>query len=168
MKKLLIVLLLVSFTAFSQPFSPNASYEVCFVPGQDCASVAAKAINSAKTTVDIQAYHLTNHKIIASILQAKSRGVQVRVLLDKAGTNEGFPLLDAGIPVKIDYKKAIAHNKVAIIDNQSVITGSFNFSEGAQKRNVENLIWIKDPKLAQAYAENFRNRVGVAKVLVAR
>jgi phosphatidylserine/phosphatidylglycerophosphate/cardiolipin synthase-like enzyme len=58
--------------------------------------------------------------------------------------------------VLIDRRPGIAHNKVMIIDGQHVITGSFNFTESAQKKNAENVLLISnDPKLAQRYAENF-------------
>jgi hypothetical protein len=61
------------------------------------------------------------------------------------------------IPVLIDDKHAIAHNKVMIIDGNTVITGSFNFTKAAEEKNAENVIVLKDnPALAQRYAQNWR------------
>ncbi|EDP45888.1 endonuclease [Rickettsiella grylli] len=45
-----------------------------------------------------------------------------------------------------------------IIDKKEVITGSFNFTDSAQKRNAENLVFITDIKLAQEYIQNWYNR----------
>lgn len=45
-----------------------------------------------------------------------------------------------------------------IIDEKEVITGSFNFTAGAQKRNAENLVFITDYKLAKEYIQNWQNR----------
>jgi phospholipase D len=52
-------------------------------------------------------------------------------------------------------KLAIAHNKIVIIDEKEVITGSFNFTDPAQKRNTKNLVSITDTKLAQEYIQNW-------------
>src|SRR5207248_1806343 len=55
----------------------------------------------------------------------------------------------------IDSQHAIAHAKVMVIDDTTVITGSFNFTKAAEERNAENLLVIKDaPELAQAYEAN--------------
>lgn len=59
-------------------------------------------------------------------------------------------------PVKIGGGHAIAHNKVMVIDDETVITGSLNFSKQAEERNAENLLVIRDRKLAEIYTKNFR------------
>jgi len=58
--------------------------------------------------------------------------------------------------VKIDAQHAIAHNKVMIIDGGRVITGSFNFTKAAEENNAENLLVIRDKKLAERYTENWK------------
>ncbi len=60
-----------------------------------------------------------------------------------------------GIPVRIDDKHAIAHNKVIIIDGEVVITGSFNCTKSAEQSNAENLLIIRDKALAQKYTKNW-------------
>lgn len=55
----------------------------------------------------------------------------------------------------IDAEYAIAHNKVIVIDDSTVLTGSFNFSQAAEEKNAENLLVLKKaPELAQAYIAN--------------
>jgi phosphatidylserine/phosphatidylglycerophosphate/cardiolipin synthase-like enzyme len=49
--------------------------------------------------------------------------------------------------VKIDTQHAITHNKVMIIDGETVNTGSFNFTRAAEENNAENLLVIHDRKL---------------------
>ena len=59
-----------------------------------------------------------------------------------------------------DDKHAIAHNKVIVIDSATVITGSFNFTKGAEEKNAENLNVIKEaPELVQAYTQNIMAHV---------
>jgi phosphatidylserine/phosphatidylglycerophosphate/cardiolipin synthase-like enzyme len=49
----------------------------------------------------------------------------------------------------------LAHNRVIVIDNSTVLTGSFNFSKAAEEKNAENLLVLKkSPELAQAYIAN--------------
>jgi phosphatidylserine/phosphatidylglycerophosphate/cardiolipin synthase-like enzyme len=64
-------------------------------------------------------------------------------------------LLEAGIPVRIDAAHAISHNKVMVIDGETVITGSFNFTKAAEERNAENLLVVRDQALAARYGANW-------------
>ena len=134
----------------------------CFTPGQDCTHQITDQISKADHSILVQAYSFTSKDIADELIEAKNRGVKVKVLLDKSQRKQKYSLLhyivDAGIPVWIDSKPAIAHNKVMIIDEKEVITGSFNFTDGAQKRNAENLVFITDTKLAKEIIENWESR----------
>ena len=82
------------------------------------------------------------------------------VILDKSQRSEKYSSADfvihAGIPTKIDAKHAIAHNKIMVIDDQTVITGSFNFTTAAEEHNAENLLVIRSPDLAAKYTANWQ------------
>lgn len=84
----------------------------------------------------------------------------MEVILDKSNRTAKYSSADfmanQGIPTYIDAQHAIAHNKIMIIDEESVITGSFNFTKAAQEHNAENLIVIKDKALAARYMENWK------------
>ena len=67
----------------------------------------------------------------------------------------GF-LFNLGIPVRIDAKHAIAHNKIMVIDGETVITGSFNFTKAAEEHNAENLLVIRDAELVEKYVANWK------------
>ena len=111
----------------------------------------------------MQAYGFTSAPIIQALAQAKERGVAVEVILDRSNERRRYTgatyLVNHGIQPLIDDKVAIAHNKVLVIDERNVITGSFNFTKAAQFRNAENVLMISDDaRLAQAYAENWNRR----------
>ena len=95
-----------------------------------------------------------------ALLDAHKRGVQVQVLLDKSQRTEKYSsadfLANQGVPTTIDANHAISHNKVMIIDSETVITGSFNFTKAAQEKNAENLLIIRDPALATQYTQNWQ------------
>jgi phosphatidylserine/phosphatidylglycerophosphate/cardiolipin synthase-like enzyme len=94
-----------------------------------------------------------------ALLDAHKRGVQVQVILDKSQRSEKYSsadfLANQGVPTMIDANHAIAHNKVMIIDGETLITGSFNFTKAAQTQNAENLLIILDPALAAMYTQNW-------------
>ena len=58
--------------------------------------------------------------------------------------------------MKIDTQHALIHNKVMIIDGETVITGSFNFTRAAKENNAENLVVIHYRKLAERYIRNWQ------------
>lgn len=85
--------------------------------------------------------------------------VKVEALLDKSQKSERYTsatfLKNAGIPTYIDDKHAIAHNKIMVIDQETVITGSFNFTKAAEEKNAENLLILKNKDLARFYVGNW-------------
>ncbi len=114
----------------------------------------------------VQAYSFTSEPIAEALARAHRRGVEVHAILDKSQRSEKYTaanlLIRAGIPVLIDASHAIDHNKVMIIDNDMVITGSFNFTKAAEERNAENLLAIRCKELAALYIENWRPHKGHA------
>ena len=146
------------------PLSPIAqekpSWSVYFSPRGGCTEAIIKEIDKSKTTVLVQAYSFTSALIAKSLLNAHKRGVKVQILLDKSQVSKKYSsatfLINQGIPTRIDSAHAIAHNKVMIIDEEIVITGSFNFTKAAEENNAENLLVIRDKNLAERYAENWQ------------
>lgn len=81
------------------------------------------------------------------------------------GFTQGVPpnfehFLSCGIPTYIDDRHS-AHNKIIIIDQAIVITGSFNFTKAAEGKNAENLVVIKgNAELSKKFLANFREHLG--------
>lgn len=153
---------LLAFPAFSAECQ-QASVSVCFRPGpESCVDRIAAAIGSAKRSVLIQAYGFSSTPIAKALLEAKKRGVAVRAVLDESNRTAKYSaatfLANAGIPVRIDEKVAIAHNKVIVVDDELVIGGSYNFTKSAEERNAENVSFTKSPCVARLYTENFERR----------
>jgi phosphatidylserine/phosphatidylglycerophosphate/cardiolipin synthase-like enzyme len=135
------------------PQEKPPTIEVYFSPHGGCTDAIIKELNKAKSSVLVQADSFTSAPIAKALLNAHKRGVKVEVLLDKSQRIQKYSsatfLSNQGIPTKIDAQHAIAHNKVMIIDGETVITGSFNFTKAAEENNAENLLVIKDRKLAE-------------------
>lgn len=143
----------------------HAKVVVAFSPDGGGELIIVNAINGASKQILVQAYGFTDKAILSALSHAKARGVDVRVILDKSNdrsnSNESrysgaTYMINAGVPVWIDFEPAIAHNKVMVIDGQEVITGSFNFTTSAQKRNAENVLILDGvPELARVYAKDW-------------
>jgi phosphatidylserine/phosphatidylglycerophosphate/cardiolipin synthase-like enzyme len=129
---------------------------VCFTPGGNCTDAITQALGQAKRSILVQAYSFTSAPIAKALLDAHKRGVQV--ILDKSQRGEKYSsadfLANQGVPTMIEANHAIAHNKVMIIDGETLITASFNFTKAAQTQNAENLLIIHDPALAAMYTQN--------------
>ena len=145
-----------------QPQEPQTlpPVDVHFSPKGGCTEAVVKGIDAAKSSVLVQAYSFTSAPIAKALVEAHKRSVDVRVILDKSVRTENYSEADflhnAGIPVSIDARHAIAHNKVMVIDGETVITGSFNFTRAAENDNAENLLVIRDKAVADKYTANWQ------------
>jgi len=142
----------------SDPALPDGM-TVCFTPGEPCTDQIVQAIASAQMSIYVQAYSFTSAKIAQALVAAYQRQVEVRVILDKSQRTEKYSsadfLANHGIPTLIDASHAIAHNKIIILDLQTVLTGSFNPTKAAQEKNAENLLRVQDYGLAARYLRNW-------------
>jgi phosphatidylserine/phosphatidylglycerophosphate/cardiolipin synthase-like enzyme len=154
-----------------QSFTPEP-ITVCFTPGGNCTEQIVKALGDAKSSILVQAYSFTSAPIAKALLEAHTRGVQVQVILDKSQRTEKYSsadfLANQGVPTMIDANHAISHDKVMIIDGETVITGSFNFTKAAQEKNAENLLIIRDPALASQYTANWQAHAQYSQPYVGR
>jgi phosphatidylserine/phosphatidylglycerophosphate/cardiolipin synthase-like enzyme len=138
----------------------TAEIQVFFSPKGGCAAAVVNNLNRATNSVLVQAYSFTSAPIAQALVDAHKRGVTVEVILDKSNRTANYSAADfiqrAGIPTFIDARHAIAHNKIMVIDGQTVLTGSFNFTQAAEEDNAENLLVIQDPALAAQYTANWQ------------
>jgi phosphatidylserine/phosphatidylglycerophosphate/cardiolipin synthase-like enzyme len=166
-KKAFVLLWFILFLGSICPLVQAGSIRVYFSPNGGCTDAILREINQAKTEILLQAYSFTSQPIAQALIRAHQRGVKISAVLDKSNRTKKYSaatfLKNLGIPVFIDDKHAIAHNKIMIIDNRVVITGSFNFSAAAENKNAENLLILDDlPDLTRAFRENFQKHLGHA------
>ena len=130
-----------------------------FSPRGGCQEEIVRAISEASNSIAVLAYEFTSEPIIQALVDAKKRGVKVRIVMDeKAATGPGDRreiLKTAKIPVRLDGEHKIQHNKVIVIDENVVLTGSYNFSKSAEYSNAENLVRLEGKSIAEAYLEDF-------------
>src|SRR5215469_14816644 len=163
----LVIYLLLGLLVFCAPYVLAAEIAVCFTPeygmAPSCTQEVVDALTSARKSVLVQAYSFTSAPIAKALLDAHRHGVEVKVILDRSNRTAHYSaatFLDhAGIPVWIDAQHAIAHNKIMIIDGNTILTGSFNFTKAAEQQNAENLVTIRDSALAEQYTANWQKHL---------
>jgi phosphatidylserine/phosphatidylglycerophosphate/cardiolipin synthase-like enzyme len=120
-------------------------------------------LGKAQATLDIAIYSLTHPDIVQAIIEAKKRGVNVRIITDQTeakNKTQGAALQSiksAGILIKQNTHSGLMHLKVSIIDNKEFTSGSFNYSNAASTTNDEVLIIDQDPKLALKWDQEFES-----------
>lgn len=128
-----------------------------------CSSIKTKEIINcllnARKTIDVCVFSVSNISIAEAIINAKNRGVQVRVIICNCvlmNSNEIKRLKDVGIEVKYQRDKTVyMHNKYAVVDSTWLINGSMNWTRHATLENWENVIITNIQSLVDAYSKHF-------------
>ena len=134
--------------------------ECYFFPNPSNEQRVVNMFRTCKKTLDIAIFTFTRDSIAKAILEALQRGVKVRCIGDdgnsKVKGSDVRLLASFGIPCKTDNNfRFHMHNKMAIIDNSVVITGSFNWTNQAINKNQDNILFIEDKKIANQYTDYF-------------
>ena len=156
-KSCLIVFIIISLSIISTAFA--GPIKVLFSPNGGCQEAVIQEISQAQKTINIAMYNLTTREISQELVNAKARGIKIRVFLDHGEGNgkysKGRYLMDKGIDVHFYAGTGLMHNKFAVFDNRVLITGSFNWTASAERENQENLLIITDENVVKEYAQRF-------------
>ena len=129
--------------ASASPFYPTEA-AVFFSPNGGAENAIVQSIDSAKVRIRMQAFLFSNKEITQALIRAHQRGVKVDVIIDKKmpkkKPNTTEDLLKTGVPTFFDTAHRTAHDKIIIVDDNIVLTGSFNFVKVAETKNGENLL----------------------------
>src|SRR5215471_3604 len=127
---LLCAFLLPELTGCQPQGSVPQGIQVFFSPNGGATEAVVTAVARATNSVLVQAYSFTSAPIAEALVEAHRRGVSVRVILDHSQRTEKYSEADFlshnGIPTLIDAQHSIAHNKIMILDDYGIVTGSFN------------------------------------------
>jgi mitochondrial cardiolipin hydrolase len=133
--------------------------EAHFSPGEDCRRQLLDLLVSARASIDISVFTISDDRLTDAILAAHNRGAKVRLITDNdKARDQGsdiFHLIDQGVPVRMDASENHMHHKFAIIDKKILVNGSFNWTRSATDYNQENILVTDEPKLVSAYLNEF-------------
>lgn len=135
-----------------------ASVETYFMPRDNCTKMLTYKFQKAISEIFVAQYSFTHPILSLRLAECLKRGVSVRVLLDYAASDsmsEYEELIEYGVDVRAMASYGKMHHKFTLIDRRIVITGSANYSQAADKRNIENLLVISSRSLAEIYRKEF-------------
>jgi phosphatidylserine/phosphatidylglycerophosphate/cardiolipin synthase-like enzyme len=162
MRSLLLATVLILFNqaCTKSPSAPQSSpCEAHFSPRGGCTDAVVAAIDSAKISILIQTAQVPAERIGEALLRALSRGVKVEAILDKSPRVAGYSVADffstSGVNTFIDSTHESANNKTMVLDDQILVTGSFDFSKAAEEHRADNLLIVRDPNIAKQYVSNW-------------
>jgi phosphatidylserine/phosphatidylglycerophosphate/cardiolipin synthase-like enzyme len=161
MKIHFLAVFLLVLTGCIQNTQEDTDIQPYFCPRDMCEERTIMAIESAKNSIDIAMYSFTSDSL-AKILEEKSKkGIKVRIVADYLQSNSKYSdfneMKKTGIEIRFAPKNKVMHNKFAIIDEETVLTGSYNWTKNANTSNFENFVLIKDKKTAKEYEKEFFN-----------
>jgi phosphatidylserine/phosphatidylglycerophosphate/cardiolipin synthase-like enzyme len=148
-----------SATPFPRVRMGQANVKVYFSPEDGVAQYVLQRLAAAKKSVHFMAFSYTSSAIADAMVAKVKAGLPVRGVFESqnaGGTGSAFGRLRQGsVDVLEDGNCYILHHKVIIIDERTVITGSYNFTNSAERDNDENLVIVDDPALARDYLDEF-------------
>jgi len=144
--------------AAADPAPSAPVWTVHFSPHGGCADAIVELIGSAKESVHVAAYSFTSKPIADALIAAARAGRHVQLVLDRSDRTSATAarVRAAGAEVWIDARHPIMHDKFVIVDGRVVETGSYNYTQQAERGNAENCLIVRDVELARAYLENWQ------------
>lgn len=127
-------------------------------------------IGSAETSIVAAVAWFTDREILDALRQRAARGVSVRVAITDDDINRppkapAFePLMDLGGEIHRispgSTRESLMHHKFCVVDEATVITGSYNWTRRA-RHNAENVTLVRNhPSFAARFVDTFRQIVG--------
>ncbi|QQX87703.1 phospholipase D family protein [Cupriavidus necator] len=148
----------------------DPSIQVGFSPEGSARKLVLETIGSARHTIQMLAYSFQAPDIMQALVDAKNRGVEVRVVIDKKRNLGGASkaamdfVTRNGVELRTNDHFHIHHDKTIIVDGNTVETGSFNFAPSAETANSENVVVIRDmPEVSRQYIEHWQSRWELGK-----
>jgi len=138
--------------------------QVRFSPEDGCMDRLIEAVKTARRSIKFMAFAYTSEALFEAMKERMAAGVTVEGIFESrhAGWTDIKigPLAALGAKVRFDVNPNAMHHKVIVIDDKLLCTGSFNFSDGADTSNDENLLIIDCVPMARAAAREFASIMG--------
>lgn len=137
----------------------NITFKNYFCPEDSCANNIMKELDKANKSIYFMTFSFTHDKIGDMLVKKHGQGVDVKGVFEKSQNSqyaEFSKLAQNNISVKLDTNPGMMHHKVFIIDNRTVVTGSFNPTMNGDMDNDENVLIIKDEKIAKKFLDEFK------------
>lgn len=134
--------------------------QILFSAEDDAVDNLIALVNDAQTSIRFLAFSFTDYPLAQAMIARAQDGVDVQGVFETFGSNglrsELRTLWCAGLPVRQDGNSSFLHDKVIVIDNSIVVTGSLNFSSSADEENEENVVILDNAEIAALYLQEYQ------------
>lgn len=145
----------------------NATVRTFFSPRGGGSEAILDLLSHARKRIQFMAFSFTDKNLADMMIRKRKEGLRVEGVYDQCLAYGKYStkrtLSDNGVYTRHDGNEALLHHKVMIVDD-TVVTGSFNFSASADQSNNENMLIIDSPALAAIYAQEYDRIMNAAKV----
>ncbi len=142
--------------------------EIYFASENEVIDELLSEINNARRTIRFMTFSFTRDDLGQALVARAETGVVVTGVSEVTGSQTQYAELPrlycAGLDVYQDGNNGVLHHKVFIIDERTVITGSFNYSNNAVESNDENVLIIRNADIAALYLQEFERVRSIARV----
>lgn len=150
-----------SFKHRTRFVTQGANLKNYFCPWDSCSDNVIDELELAQNSIYFMTFSFTDDKIANTLILKHYQGLDIKGVYEKT-QNSKYSTYESlkrhNISVRIDSNRYNMHHKVFIIDNRTVILGSYNPSNSGDRRNDENIIMVTNRYLASEFIEEF-NRV---------
>ncbi len=148
-----------SATPYPEVTVGGARIECYFAPEDHVRKAIVRTVAAAQTKIEFLAFSFTSDEIAAAMIDRMAHGVRVRGVFDsrmaRSTGSEYDALAKRGAEVFLDQNQYAMHDKVIVVDSETVVTGSYNFTQSAETKNDENVLIIHSPAVADQYRREF-------------
>lgn len=147
----------------------NTKIENYFCPEDSCADHVNSILKNANKSIYFMAFSFTNDLLANTIIMKHNDGLEVKGVYEKSQSNSNIwkeyeYITKTPVDIVPDKNKYNMHHKIFIIDNSIIITGSFNPTKNADKKNDENVLIIHNKKIAEKFTREFFRIFAIANI----
>ncbi|MBI3162810.1 MAG: hypothetical protein HYZ23_09880 [Chloroflexi bacterium] len=133
--------------------------QVLFSSEDNVVSNLIALVNDAQINIRFLAFSFTDYPLAQAMIDKHKAGLDVKGVYEtfsSAGSrSELRTFWCAGVPARQDGNSGFLHDKIIIIDNSIVVTGSLNYSSNADESNEENVVIVDNAEIAALYLQEF-------------
>ena len=133
--------------------------ETVFEPEGNVRARILSLLDEADTSIYVMAFVFTDTDLADALIDRYQAGIDVVAIVEARNIESPGSDVDtlrrAGVEVLEDGNPYMMHHKVILVDEEVVVTGSYNFSASAAERNDENSLIVHSPEVAARYVEEF-------------
>ena len=145
-------------TKYTKIYLNNKKIENYFCPEDNCKDRIIEKLENAQKSIYFLTFSFTDQDIADELIY-QSKRIEVKGIMEERRINMQYNkfkyLRYYNVSVIPDSNPAIMHHKVFIIDEKTVILGSFNPTGAANTKNDENILIIEDERIAKEFLEEF-------------